>query len=204
MLINTEKVMAVKKEILVKNGFRDEKGFYIRNKRAIYNTALIDHVFLKRSECETDPTYKQIIPYVIVSYHNKYLLLKRLPAQGEKRLHGLYSIGVGGHIKENEDAGEKDIIVAGTLRELNEEVALSRVGAPGYIGFLNDNTNEVGSVHLGLVFMLGANDDYFKINEPDKMTGSWASLDELGLLADRAETWSRVMIDFLISVKNRS
>ena len=190
-----EKVMVVAKSALYAAGFEDETGFFAGAFPALTAAIVNSHIFMERGISETDYDYKQIIPYTVVKYKNKYLLLKRLSKQGEKRLHGMLSIGVGGHINENERQGGETMLINGALRELNEEVRVSFTKDPVFMGFLNDNEADVGRVHLGLVYLLAAEDGVFKINEKDKMEGGWAAAGELAEKLPAMEGWSRILIE---------
>ena len=198
--MNTEKIMVVDKNKLIKNGFGDATGFFTEGAEKIVETVLSDYFFMERSLCETDPSYKQIIPYAIVRYGTNFLLLQRLAGQKEKRLHGLMSIGVGGHINELEKNTGANILLNGLKRELEEEITIEYRMAPEYLGVLNDATNEVGSVHLGFVYKIIADNDIFTINEPDKMAGRWATASELSRNYDKMESWSKIIIKSLTNL----
>ena len=188
-----EKVMVVKKDILINSGFRDEAGFFTENIEKITETVLNNYFFIERGLAENDFLLKQIIPYAVVKNGGRYLMMKRLTGQSEKRLHGLLSIGVGGHINESE-AGE-NILLKGMTRELNEEIAV-KYSDMKLIGVLNNPADDVGRVHLGFVYLIIADGD-FLINEPDKMTGEWALPEELVKSIDRMEGWSALLISRL-------
>ena len=193
----TEKIMVVNKNKLIENGFDDSTGFFTENVEIIIETVLSNYFFMERRLCETDPSYKQIIPYAIVKYETNYLLLQRLAGQNEKRLHGMLSVGVGGHINEREKNKSGDILLNGLIRELEEEVTVERSTAPEFLGVLNDATNDVGSVHLGFVYKITADSEFFNINEPDKMTGRWVSIEDLSRNYNEMESWSKLIIKSL-------
>src|SRR5205823_2574248 len=125
--------------------------------------------FRSRANAEEDPSFKQIIPCVIVRFEDRYLLLQRTSKQTAKRLHGTLSVGIGGHINDLEVAGtHKNILHAGLERELEEEVHI-----PGprrsleLAGIISDDSTPVGQVHLGLVFILETDSPEFTVNEAD-------------------------------------
>jgi len=191
-----EKVMAVETDILKANGFTDETGFFTENADIILEAIRSRHIFLDRSACENDFSYKQIIPYIIIKHGEDYLVFKRLNKQNEARLHGMLSIGAGGHINENEAAdGCGDIIIGGMLRELNEEVTVSYLKGPKFCGIINNNSNDVGRVHLGLAFMLETESAYFNVNEPEKMEAEWVSQKNLTEYLGEMEIWSIIIIN---------
>jgi len=153
-------------------------------------------VFVERRYAETQPELKQVIPYVAVCKGDTVLTLTRLSTQGEKRLHGKRSIGVGGHINP---CDAPDVFPAACLRELHEELVLPDGDLPlTPIGLLNDDTTEVGAVHVGLVYKLDASDFDVSVRETSAMAGDFVSLDELENLAATDdcpfETWSTLLI----------
>ena len=190
-----EKVMVVKKEDLHRAGFSDGTGFFTDGGEKIIDAVISGYFFMDRKACETDPSYKQIIPYAVARRGDRYLLTRRLSGQSEKRLHGKLSIGFGGHINESEESdAPTGIILRGLLRELSEEVSIKFSKTPEFVGIINDAGDGVGSVHLGFVYKIEAESDEFTINEPEKMTGRWATADELARLAGGLESWSRLII----------
>jgi predicted NUDIX family phosphoesterase len=148
------------------------------------------HLFLPRPEAEQDPSYKQIIPYVTLRRGDEVFLLRRLRKGSEARLHGLLSIGAGGHIDEADSGG--DALRDGLRRELDEELSLNNPGEPELIGIINDDTNSVGSVHLGLFFTLEVTDA--SVRETEKLSGEWVPAKALPALAEQMESWSQIAL----------
>ncbi|MEM1350330.1 MAG: hypothetical protein AAGI01_17350, partial [Myxococcota bacterium] len=152
-----------------------------------------------RDELEGDPSRKQIIPYIVVlTQDHRVFTLRRRREQSEARLHGKLSIGVGGHL-EREDAEHDDPITAGMWREFAEEILVPASTldtlAPIYRGVLNDDSTEVGAVHLGVVFtVLVPEPQEIHVGEPEKMEGSWWRPVMLQEHADRLETWSALLL----------
>ena len=155
--------------------------------------------FIERRYAETHPEFKQPIPYVAICQEDKVLCLTRLSTQGEKRLHGKKSIGVGGHINPcDQSAG--DIFANACHRELHEELILPNDAAllltP--VGIINDDTSAVGAVHLGLVYSLDASQLDVSIRETDAMAGEFQTLSDLRSLASSSEspfeTWSSFLL----------
>jgi predicted NUDIX family phosphoesterase len=161
---------------------------------------LSNHSFRSRAIVEEDPSFKQIIPYVIVRFEARYLLLQRTSKQTEKRLHGKLSIGIGGHINDLETAGShKNILHAGLERELEEEIHLAgQRRSLDLVGIISDDSTPVGQVHLGLVFILETDRPEHTVNEADLMTAEWATLDQLRERRDRMETWSQIAFDQIL------
>jgi predicted NUDIX family phosphoesterase len=112
-------------------------------------------VYLNRSDAEHDKRYKQLIPYVLLICNGKILRYRRGRGGQETRLHGLYSVGVGGHISE-EDHGLFSTgpgYHEGMRRELMEEVAIDE-GKEAAVAIINDDSTEVGCVHFGVVHVM--------------------------------------------------
>jgi predicted NUDIX family phosphoesterase len=162
---------------------------------------LSNYSFRSRAIVEEDASFKQIIPYVIVRYDDRYLLLQRTNRQTEKRLHGKLSIGIGGHINDTEVAGaHKNILHAGLERELEEEVhIIGQRRSLELAGIISDDSTPVGQVHLGLVFLLETDSPEFTVNEPELMTAEWANLGQLRERHDRMETWSQIAFDQILA-----
>jgi predicted NUDIX family phosphoesterase len=116
--------------------------------------------YLNRSAAEQDKRYKQLIPYVLIVCNDKILRYRRGKGGQETRLHGLYSVGIGGHISEEDhglfskDRGYQE----GMRRELMEEVAIDAVNEPA-LAAINDDSTEVGLVHFGVVHLVRVPDE---------------------------------------------
>ncbi|MGM0596272.1 MAG: NUDIX domain-containing protein [Myxococcota bacterium] len=159
--------------------------------------------FIERRQAERDPQFKQLIPYVVVRRGKKCFLFKRLKGGGEKRLHDLYSVGVGGHINpvELNDDENENIVLAGAKRELLEEVSLE-LPADRFeiLGLLNDESNEVGTVHTGVVLQVKLESgEQVKIGEKKVLKGEFRNFEELVTSRDEInfENWSSLVLDFM-------
>ena len=155
---------------------------------------LIDarHFFVSRVDAEVEPKWRQIIPYVLVVHDGEVFTLQRTAEQSEARLHHKVSIGIGGHVNPGHD------VLAGLHRELDEEVSISRPWELEFAGILNDESTEVGRVHLGAVYLLRASNRDVRVLETEKMTGTWVAQDELEKLREQMETWSQIAFDALL------
>ena len=147
-------------------------------------------LYLERPAAESDPSHKQLIPYVVVRDGERVFLMQRTDAGGDPRLHGRASIGVGGHLNPV-DHGE-DPLLAGLEREWAEE--LDAPWHPDFqlAGLLNDDGNPVGAVHLGVVFEVEAAGRAVAVRETDKLTGDFVAPAEVRAAWDRLETWSQL------------
>lgn len=152
--------------------------------------------FLPRPFAEENPEYKQIIPYVTICRGTQVFSTTRLSGGGEKRLHGLISLGVGGHINPDTD-GDKNALMHALRREIYEEVELHDFGALTLRGLINDDSNEVGKVHLGFFYTLTTTGEVH-VKETEKLSGSWLRREELWDLSERMETWSQLVIPSLV------
>jgi len=148
--------------------------------------------YLPRPAAEVDPDYKQLIPYVVVRKEPRLFLMERSLAGGDARLHGKASIGVGGHLNPV-DRGE-DPLMGGLRREWFEELIAEFEPDFRLVGFLNDDTNPVGAVHLGVVFTVEADGHAVAVREHEKLTGRFAPPDEILAAWDRLETWSQLTL----------
>jgi len=163
---------------------------------------LSSHVFLTRDLAEHDPSFKQVIPYVLVRHKNKFLLLRRTAGQTEKRLHHKFSLGVGGHINPEPSLGRHaNIVEAGMHRELSEEVQVGGHHRIKMLGTINDDSTEVSRVHLGLVFLLETDTAEFNVNEKDLMTAEWAEVRRIASVYNELESWSQILFDHCIRQK---
>lgn len=157
---------------------------------------------LEVSECaELNKDYKQPIPYIVIKKGDKYFATERLSGAGEARLHGKISMGIGGHMNpivghENFD----ELLKENTLRELNEELTVKDNGLPiniEMLGLINDDENEVGEVHIGLLgqIVLDESQDV-EVLEVEQLKGSWHTLDELleEETFSRVEAWGKIVI----------
>lgn len=174
--------------------------------RGAFEAAAGQHgYFVERDHAESNPDLKQIIPYSIVVRDGEILLLRRLSKGGESRLHNKLSIGVGGHINPEDLEGISELeraqgsaalFEAGSHRELHEELVLSPPYTATRVGILNDDSNPVGAVHVGLVQLVHATGDV-TIREDDVLEGRFVTPGELQQqLADGAnfETWSATLV----------
>ena len=180
------------------NGKPIPNGFGKNDLTELINRIYQHAYFIDRPKAENNSSLKQIIPYIMVTYHNKIFSLHRKATQTEKRLHDKYSIGVGGHINPVEQSHDKidGIIEKGLERELNEELLVQCSYNYKVIGYINDDTNDVGSVHFGLVHRLTVTDGKaVSVAEKDMMEGQFMSMTEIEKIYPLMETWSQLLFD---------
>ena len=151
-------------------------------------------LFLSRPEMEENPAYKQIIPYLIFKYQDKYFLMQRASKASESRLRSKFSLGIGGHIRQEDMQGSS--IFEWARREFAEEVTYSGNLDVQMLGILNDDSNAVGQVHVGLVMLLTGDSAQISVNEELK-SGELLTIAECALFEDQMENWSKVVFNYL-------
>lgn len=174
-------------------------GYFHGFRRAddAYRSALLDPAafsFRPRSEVETDPSFKQLIPYVVLRCGAELFRYRRGAAGTEKRLTSLLSVGIGGHISEADAAEAGDLYRNGMLRELTEEVAIGCDYTEQFFGFINDDRTAVGSVHLGVVHLLDLGRPAVVAREESVSDAGFAPLAGLIDRQTEFETWSQFVL----------
>lgn len=159
--------------------------------------------FRPRSHVETDPSFKQLIPYAIVCHREAARTLvfqyTRGSGQGEQRLHAKRSIGIGGHISTEDTHGD-DWYRSGMLRELTEEVDIAGPYRERIVGLIYDDSNDVGRVHLGVVHLLEIEQPLVTPREDQLLEAGLVDTGGLWQAADRLESWSQLCLEHLFPV----
>ncbi len=150
--------------------------------------------FIPRGRAEEDPTYKQIIPYMVFQYGDQYFLMQRKSKATEQRLKGKWTLGIGGHVRR-EDLGSMHIF-DWARREFYEEIAYEGQLEVKPLGILNDDSNDVGRVHLGMVLLLRGDSSDIMVKE-ELEQGHLAPLTECVKYEDRLESWSALVLAHL-------
>ncbi len=187
-----EQILVIKSDIIFKNG----KWQGLKTDNLDYYIDLIKKncEFKRRGDMENDPSFQQIIPYILFSFENKYFLYRYLAKAGEQRLNKDYIIGVGGHINLDDVKEGEDVLEAGRDREWDEEVDYhDKFLQKKLIGILNDNKRPVEAVHLGLVYLFEGSTSDISVKEKDKMQGELISLEDLGPKASNTEGWAPII-----------
>jgi len=161
--------------------------------------------FMPRAKAETDPSFKQLIPYVIIHCGNRFLSYVRGKAGGEKRLVGNRSIGIGGHINPIDEKplfgyDFRDIYNDAVDREVAEEVDIDRPVRKQMVALLNDDTTEVGKVHLGMVHCWTLADAEVRKREQMITQLGFLSAFELRNVRHELESWSQFCVDHLSQI----
>lgn len=153
-----------------------------------------------RSEVEDDPSFKQIIPYVVFRSGDRVFCYTRGKSQGEARLHRLRSLGVGGHVSEDDAQSGRtlDAYESALRRELEEEVAIRSAGQIRRVGLINDDSTPVGRVHLGIVHLFELDRPDVDPREDGLADAGFLPVETIRTLRDEFETWSQIAIDSLL------
>lgn len=156
--------------------------------------------FRPRGEMEVDPSFKQLIPYVLLTWSGgdgtpHLFTYTRGGGGGEARLHAKWSVGIGGHISAEDADGPGDLYQTGMQRELDEEVTIGSTYSTERLGLIYDPSSEVGRVHLGVVHRFQLDAPEVASNEADLAEGRFRAIGELREHFDKLETWSQLAID---------
>ena len=159
-----------------------------------------NNFFLSRAQAENDPTHKQIIPYAIIAHGDTVLHYVRGKKAGEQRLVSKGSIGIGGHMNDTDEslfAWDENAYRAGVEREVNEEIKIESSFEDRIVALLNDDTTEVGQVHLGIVHVFRLAEPKVQKREAMITNLAFLSADELKARREALETWSQICVDSL-------
>ncbi len=168
-------------------------GRLIRHARPILDVIEAKHFFIDRKIAEVSPQYRQIIPYVLIRNVSDYFILRRTTKQNEARLHHKLSLGIGGHINPGHS------LVDGMQKELEEEVHIASTYDLEFLGMVNDDSTDVGRVHLGAAYLLEVETKSVTVKETEKMAGQWISRTALREARPEMESWSQIVYDECIA-----
>ncbi|MBB3207194.1 putative NUDIX family phosphoesterase [Rhodopirellula rubra] len=202
--MSEEHVLVVPADLITSIGHLE--GFEVDVDRFLVPILASDQLsYRPRAAMELDPSFKQLIPYVVMQWTDpaddlvRVFTYTRGGGSGETRLHAKRSIGVGGHISREDADGDEDPYVTGMRRELDEEVTILSDYTDDREGVLYDPSNEVGRVHLGVIHRFTLEQPNVTSNEPELAEGEFLTLAELRDSYDRLETWSQLCLDALFS-----
>ena len=152
--------------------------------------------FIPRYDAELNFEHRQIIPYCLVKCNDNYFITRRL--EGDARLTGKYSLGVGGHL-ERVDGTDNDYIKSGMMRELDEEIdTKSSIKSIDLIGMICSNNTEVDSTHLGLIYVVTIDGLDVSVKETETLIGDWISKEDLLKFEGELESWSKISLEQFI------
>ena len=158
---------------------------------------------MRRREAEDDFSVIQLVSVFVIRHRDRYLTYKRTKRLPESRLHGVYSLGFGGHLNPNDLAPLLNIFdpavgIAFLERELREELKFESLGptAISYRGLIYDDSREVSKQHLGLAYQVVADSDHFEIGERGFLIDAkYETLDQIQRRRNDFENWSLLLID---------
>lgn len=189
---DNEEVLVVPADVIFQRSrwqglMRDNLEYYLDVMRSHYQ-------FKRRGDVEHDPSFQQIIPYIIFSCGDDFFIYRYLPKAGESRLVDTYQIGIGGHINEIDGNGA-DILHEGMMREWAEEVDYKgSIVEKRLVGLLADDSRPVEAVHLGLVYHFIGDSPHISIRETDKMQGELVAMPDIaGKIQHNAGIWIKLV-----------
>ncbi|OAI50475.1 phosphoesterase [Planctomycetaceae bacterium SCGC AG-212-F19] len=165
-----------------------------------YFPRLLDPAHLSyrpRADVETDPSFKQIVPYVVLRHGEQVFHYTRGKGGTEARLRALRSVGVGGHISADDRSLFDTPYREALFREVAEEVHIDTTYQERCIGMLNDDSTPVGQVHIGIVHVFELAEPKVQRREQVLTRAGFAPLAELRAQRDEFETWSQFLLDVL-------
>jgi predicted NUDIX family phosphoesterase len=200
-LVNTERVLVVPTELFHRlghfQGFCGDVDRYLGELLRPANTS-----YRPRHEVEQDPSFKQLIPYVIFRHRSaageQIFQYTRGKGQGEGRLHSKCSIGIGGHISADDDRDGTVAYAEGMRRELAEEVEIDTPYDEHCAGLINDDQTDVGRVHLGVVHIFDVQAPQVRPRESDILDAGFRPIESIRQSAGQFETWSQICIEALL------
>jgi len=167
-----------------------------------YLTTLLDPAYTSyrpRPEVEEDPSYKQLIPYCIFRCGDEIFHYERGKIGDEGRLHSKRSIGIGGHISQEDENSDNSPYQEGMQREIVEEIFVDSAYTETCVGLINDDETEVGKVHLGIVHIFDLEAPKVRPREKSILQTGFASPEQLIDERDQFETWSQICLEALFS-----
>ena len=196
---NEEQVLVVKRE------FFDGLGSFQGLCRRVddYLPAFMkkeNNFFVPRGAAEEDPSLKQIIPYAVFRHGGRILHYTRGAKSGEKRLVAKSSIGIGGHVNDSDESilhFDQSTYHNAVQREIREELRLGGGFTERAVALINDDSSDVGRVHLGVVHIVDLENDDVSAGEKVIAELGFATRIELLARRDGFETWSQIVLDDL-------
>jgi len=194
--MNSERILVVKRECLfTEKPFTGLMSEQRTDSQQHYASLINEHKeFLPRDLMEQDARYKQIIPYLVFTHKDSYFLMQRCARASESRLQSKFSLGIGGHIRQ-EDVRDSDIF-AWARREFYEEVHYEGSLEVNFVGIVNDDSTEVGKVHAGFVFLLEGDSPHISV-KTELAHGQMLTLMDCASYVDRMESWSVLVHNYL-------
>jgi len=197
----TEKVLVIKRNLIFKKGFWEG----IKKENLNYYSDLIKNKsqFQLREKVETDPTFKQIIPYIIFSFQDRYFIFQHLRKATEQRLKGDWLLGISGHINLVDVNPNQNIIEVAAQREWGEEIDYrGRIITKKVVGLLNSEKRQVEAVHLAVIYHYKGNSPKISIKEKGVLRGKLVKLENLAKFVENTGGYAPIVYrDYITKLK---
>lgn len=198
-----EQILVVKRKIIFSNEENSFYGFLQKDDDKVKNIieTFDKYEVKRRGDMEENPSYKQLIGYALIKdkITKNILVYKRLVGGGESRLHGKASVGIGGHMNDVLNKNINDVIKINAAREIEEEIGINFNEAfdnLNFVGLINDDREEVGKVHIGVVYVCEVNKKDVSVTEDDTLKVEWLS-SEQAKKVENYESWSQFLIPIM-------
>lgn len=190
--VKTERILVIKRsELFQESAWTGIKAVNFDNYLKLIQEK---QEFMPRNLAEEDFDYKQIIPYLVFQHNETYFLMQRKSESSEQRLANKYSLGIGGHLREEDMQGAT--LFDWARREFEEEINYTGNLEITPLGILNDDSNDVGKVHVGFVFLLKGDSTNISIKS-ELQNGELLSVEQCQEKYELMETWSQLVFDFI-------
>ncbi|QWQ38162.1 NUDIX domain-containing protein [Gemella sp. zg-570] len=194
-----EQILVVERNIIFDNEKNNFYGFIPKSDEKVSNIrkTFSNYQVKRRGDMEEDPSYKQLISYTLVKDKKtgNVLVYTRLIGGGEARLHGKSSVGIGGHMNNVAEKNIDEILKINASREVEEEIGIDFqevLDNIEFIGLINDDKEEVGKVHIGLVYIVEVDKEKINVTEDDTLLVEWLNSDKAKNIGNY-ESWSEFL-----------
>lgn len=195
--MKNENIVVINTSILYQNKTLQEGVFAYND--TIKEDILSHCITYPRAQAEENFNYKQIISYIMCIYQDSFFVTKRKKHSTENRLSNQFSLGIGGHLRKTDIL--KNISDWGE-REFFEEAKWHGSFCPTPYAYINDNSNDVGKVHLGVAYLLLL-DNMNIATKSELKQGIFMSLEEINTDVKRLESWSKLLLNYYLHKKNK-
>lgn len=198
-----EQILVVRRDIIFSNEENSFYGFLQKDDDKVKNIieTFDKYEVKRRGNMEGDPSYKQLIGYALIKDKKtkEILVYKRLVGGGESRLHGKASVGIGGHMNDVSNENINDVIKINAAREIEEEIGINfkeAFDSLNFVGLINDDSEEVGKVHIGIVYICEVNKEDVYITENDTLKVEWLNSEQAKKI-ENYESWSQFLMPIM-------
>ncbi len=196
-----EQVFCISRSALEKAGLLVQGGLVTGDLASLLK---LEQSFIPRWLAEEEPAWKQLIPYQLFVCEGRLMVFQRGGGVGEQRLAGRLSVGIGGHINSDDAAGERlktEELWEAARRERREELEVKGAVKETVVGLINDDSDEVGRVHIGLVLLcqVEREGDVLVHGEEDIHFRGWWTREEITRRREWFEKWSLLAVELMES-----